>query len=190
MVGILLQGQASKALCDKTEKASNAPLGCSGLGANKFDEAKPRYDLIPPEALDQLALLYARGAVKYGEGNWLKGMTWGRYFAAGMRHGWAWWRGERVDPETGIHHCIAAAWNFIACFTYEERGLGQDTRPLVAGMAPAASVAAPKAQPQREPEWRVWLERSVLLAWGLCGVLWTITGVTWLVKWLWPEWQG
>uniref|UniRef100_UPI001E4FF338 dATP/dGTP diphosphohydrolase domain-containing protein n=1 Tax=Acetomicrobium sp. S15 = DSM 107314 TaxID=2529858 RepID=UPI001E4FF338 len=37
-----------------------------------------RYDLIPSDALRELAKVYTVGAEKYGERNWEKGMSWGR----------------------------------------------------------------------------------------------------------------
>ena len=72
--------------------------------ARKDDGGKLRYDLIPPEALEELARVYTVGAERYGERNWERGITWGRLFAALMRHLWAWWRGEMRDPEDGLPH--------------------------------------------------------------------------------------
>lgn len=43
----------------------------------KRSELKPRYDLIPPDALRRLAQRYTLGAEKYGEFNWQKGMPLG-----------------------------------------------------------------------------------------------------------------
>lgn len=82
--------------------------------ANKFDDEKARYDLIDPEALHQLALVYTFGAKKYGDNNWRKGLKWSRVFGAIMRHMWAWFKGEDKDPESGISHLAHAAWG---CFT-------------------------------------------------------------------------
>ncbi|GAC1500211.1 MAG: hypothetical protein NVS1B6_06420 [Steroidobacteraceae bacterium] len=98
-------------------------------GGLRFNEGKARYDLIPPEALDALAEHYGRGALKYADRNWERGMGWGKCFASLMRHGWAWMRGEDCDPETGSHHMIAVAWNAIALFTYHQRAIGTDDRP-------------------------------------------------------------
>lgn len=98
------------------------------MSLKKYDEGKARYDLIPPAAIEDLARLYASGAAKYGDRNWEKGTSWGRYFAALMRHGWAWWRGEECDPEDGQHHLISVAWCAIALYEYQRRGVGQDDR--------------------------------------------------------------
>ena len=99
--------------------------------ALRFDADKPRYDLLPPEALDELALHYAKGAKKYAERNWELGMDWGRCFASLMRHAWKWMRGEEIDEETGTHHMISVAWNAIAIYTYWKRGIGKDDRPKI-----------------------------------------------------------
>jgi hypothetical protein len=64
----------------------------------KDDTGKPRMDLIPPEALEALAEVLTIGAARYGARNWEKGITWGRCFAAMMRHLWAWMRGEDAPP--------------------------------------------------------------------------------------------
>lgn len=80
----------------------------------KYDGGKLRYDLIPADALEELAAIYTMGAGKYEDHNWRKGMSWSRVFAALMRHAWAWFRGEDIDPESGLSHLAHAAWN---CFT-------------------------------------------------------------------------
>lgn len=95
----------------------------------KFDQGKPRHDLLPPELSDAVARVLTFGAAKYGERNWEKGMRWGRPFAALMRHLWAWWRGERTDPETGMSHLWHAACCLAFLIAYEARGTGTDDRP-------------------------------------------------------------
>ena len=99
-----------------------------GIG-RKNDAGKTRYDLIPPEALDMIAQIYTFGAAKYDDRNWEKGLSWGRCFAAAMRHLWAFWRGEDLDPESGLPHTAHAAWNCFALLTYQIRQTGTDDRP-------------------------------------------------------------
>lgn len=86
--------------------------------AQKFDIGKERYDLIPAEPLSELAKVYTFGAKKYGDRNWEKGLTWGRVFAAIMRHLWKFWRGEKFDEESGLHHLAHAAWGCLALLEY------------------------------------------------------------------------
>ena len=100
------------------------------MAGTKYDEAKTRYDLIPPEALEQVARVLTFGAAKYDDRNWEHGISWGRVFAACMRHLWAWWRGEDRDPETGLSHLAHAGCCVFFLLTYEARGMVDfDTRP-------------------------------------------------------------
>lgn len=101
--------------------------GCT-TEARKDDAGKLRYDLIPPEALDAVAGVFSIGATKYGARNWEKGMSWGRVFAAMMRHAWAWWRGEERDPQDGQHHLDSVIWCAMVLRTYVARGVGTDDR--------------------------------------------------------------
>jgi len=91
----------------------------------KFDGEKARYDLLVPLALDQIAQVSAYGAKKYAERNFEKGMSWGRVFAAAMRHLWAFWRGEFLDPESKLPHLAHAAWNVMALMLYSSGGYTQ-----------------------------------------------------------------
>jgi hypothetical protein len=86
----------------------------------KNDTGKLRYDLIPPGPLAELAKVYTIGANKYNDRNWEKGIKWGRIFAAMMRHAWAYWRGERDDPQDGQHHLASVAWCAFAIMEFEK----------------------------------------------------------------------
>jgi Domain of unknown function (DUF5664) len=95
----------------------------------KFDTGKVRYELLPPELLDSTAQILTFGAAKYGDRNWEAGMNWSRVFGALMRHMWAWWRGEGVDPESGKSHLWHAACCIAFLIAYEARQAGTDDRP-------------------------------------------------------------
>jgi hypothetical protein len=95
----------------------------------KDDMGKAAYHLLAPEFLDGTAQVLTYGAVKYGARNWEAGMNWSRPFAALMRHMWAWWRGEKSDPETGMSHLWHAACCVMFLMAYEARGAGKDDRP-------------------------------------------------------------
>lgn len=97
----------------------------------RYDLGKPRYDLIPADALEELAKVYTRGAAKYADRNWEKGMSWSRCFGPLVRHTWAYWRGEDLDPETGCHHMAHVAWNAMALVSYALRKIGNDDRPVL-----------------------------------------------------------
>lgn len=102
---------------------------CPPVEGRKDDGGKARHDLLPPELSESVAKVLAFGAHKYGERNWEKGMKWGRPFAACMRHLWAWWRGERADPETGMSHLWHAGCCIAFLIAYEARNIGVDDRP-------------------------------------------------------------
>lgn len=79
-------------------------------GAKK-DDGKLRFDLLPSDALEEIAFVYTIGAKKYADRNWEQGIKWGRVFAATMRHAWAYWRGERYDRECLNSKCIDPVTN-------------------------------------------------------------------------------
>jgi hypothetical protein len=100
----------------------------------KKDHGKLRYDLIPPEGMEELARVYTIGASKYADRNWELGIKWGRVFGALLRHAFAWARGESHDPVDGQHHLASVAWCALALITYEQRGMSEfDDRKAVKG---------------------------------------------------------
>tara|TARA_R110000823_G_scaffold9739_10_gene33723 strand:- start:1403 stop:1747 length:345 start_codon:yes stop_codon:yes gene_type:complete len=96
--------------------------------AVKFDHDKIPYELLAPEFLEATATVLGFGADKYGARNWELGMVWSRPFAAMMRHMWAWWKGESLDPESGLPHLHHAACCLMFLIAYEERNVGEDDR--------------------------------------------------------------
>lgn len=78
--------------------------GWEETGGVKFDQDKPRMDLIDACAAEELAKVLTFGAQKYAAHNWRKGIKLSRLIAASFRHLVAIMRGENVDPETGLAH--------------------------------------------------------------------------------------
>lgn len=76
----------------------------------KFDSEKTRLDLLPFRALEKVGEVLTYGAKKYEPDNWrhVEGWRW-RYLGAVLRHIFAWQRGERLDPESGLPHLAHAA---------------------------------------------------------------------------------
>lgn len=70
----------------------------------KFDQDKPRMDLLDAYATEELAKVLTFGAKKYAPHNWRKGISYARLIAAALRHIYAFARGEDHDPETGLPH--------------------------------------------------------------------------------------
>lgn len=75
---------------------------------------KRRYDLIPLNPLFRLSEVYRKGAIKYGENNYQKGMSFKRVYASLLRHVFAWAEG-RADED----HLAHAAWNMFTLMEYE-----------------------------------------------------------------------
>lgn len=88
----------------------------------KYDSGKLRYDLIPPEILEELAKILTHGAKKYGDNNWkLLEDPMDRYYAALMRHLQEWRKGNSIDEgDSGELHLSHALAN-IAFLVYFEK---------------------------------------------------------------------
>lgn len=99
--------------------------------AKKHDAEKLRYDLLPPESLEQLVAVLTYGAKKYGDRNWEQGLKYSRVFAAVQRHLWAWYSGEDTDAESGINHLAHAMCGiaFLIAYTKREMVHYDDRRP-------------------------------------------------------------
>lgn len=95
----------------------------------KNDAGKLRYDLIPVYPLEKLAEVYTIGCKKYSDRNWEKGLTWGRVFAAMMRHAWKFWNGEERDPVDGQLHLASVAWCAFSLIEYGVTHNELDDRP-------------------------------------------------------------
>lgn len=108
--------------------AESAESFADGKGL-RYAEGKLRWDLIPPEAMFELAFLYQNGANKYAERNWERGMSWMTCFRAILSHSFKWLMGAEYDEEMKVHHMTCVAWNAMALVTYAYRGIGQDNRP-------------------------------------------------------------
>ncbi len=79
---------------------------------------KPGYEMLPPDALEELALLYTEGAKKYGRDNYRKGAPITRTCASMLRHAFKALRGDEDEGATErarlVRHFIATAWNALS----------------------------------------------------------------------------
>jgi len=91
-----------------------------------------RFDLIPPEALSEIAAVYGYGEKKYpsknGKPNYMNGFRYMLLIGAMLRHVFRWVAGEDYDKETGIHHLAHAAWYPLTLMTYQFHKIGTDDR--------------------------------------------------------------
>lgn len=86
--------------------------------ATKFDEGKPRYDLVDADAITGLAEVLGFGAKKYAPDNWRKGIEFSRLIRALESHLNAIKRGEYTDPESGLPHIdhLGCNWMFLSWY--------------------------------------------------------------------------
>jgi hypothetical protein len=75
---------------------------------------KPRYDLIPPLPLQRLAVNMTKGAKKYGDNNWTKGMPTSRMLSSAMRH-----LEQARMGMTDEDHLAAVVFNVFAIMHFE-----------------------------------------------------------------------
>lgn len=103
-----------------------------GVKNDRQDE-KCRMELVSPTLLWGIGWILSFGAAKYGDRNWERGMKWSRPFGAIMRHLWAWFTGEDIDPESGQPHLWHAATNIMFLIHYEsyDAYTQWDDRPVV-----------------------------------------------------------
>ena len=70
----------------------------------KYDQDKPRMDLLDPAYLEGTASVLGFGARKYAAHNWRNGIAVSRLLGASYRHLGAIQKGEDLDPESGLPH--------------------------------------------------------------------------------------
>lgn len=98
----------------------------------KHDDGKIRYELLPPELLEEVSKVLTFGAKKYSSRNWELGIEWSRVYGALQRHLWTWWDGNKddLDDETKYSHLAHAACCIAFLLTFEKRKIGDDDRPI------------------------------------------------------------
>lgn len=110
------------------DDAGPAVQRAASLAGRKNDDGKVRLDLLPTEALEEIAKVLTFGAKKYAAHNWRKGFVWSRTVAAMLRHLYAWMRGEDKDPESGLSHMAHVGCNVLFLLTFIVTKTGEDDR--------------------------------------------------------------
>ena len=103
----------------------------TGNTAGKKGMKLARYDLIPAYPLWKLAEVYGRGAQKYADRNWERGVELEKLFGAMQRHAWQWQAGEDVDPVDGQLHLASVAWMAFAIMELLRTHPELDNRPHI-----------------------------------------------------------
>ncbi len=95
----------------------------------RYNSSKPRLDLISPIAELACAAVLAKGAEKYAERNWEKGMGWMTVVASLKRHLNAFQQGEDFDAESGLPHIDHVLCNAMFLSDYWRSHPEDDDRP-------------------------------------------------------------
>ena len=72
--------------------------------ADRFNEGKPRWSLVPQSTLIPMVRVLEFGANKYGDYNWTKGLSITEICESLKRHLDAFMEGEDNDPESKLSH--------------------------------------------------------------------------------------
>ena len=86
-------------------------------GAQRDSEDKSRPDLVSAHALWRVGVHLKKGAEKYGERNWEKGMPKERFYASAYRHMLQYQQGDKTED-----HLAAVIFNIQAIMHFEEVG--------------------------------------------------------------------
>ena len=76
-----------------------------------------------------LAVVLQKGAEKYADRNWEKGMSWMTCVGCLMRHLIKFVSGNDIDPETGVPHIDLVGINAIFLMRYFRQNKNKDDRP-------------------------------------------------------------
>lgn len=97
--------------------------------------------LVPPVAIAHMAMGFADGGMKYQPYNWREEpISASVYYGAAMRHLMAWWDGEDLAEDSGVHHLAHAMCCLAMILDTEGSALLNDNRPP-AGRLPDALEA-------------------------------------------------
>lgn len=93
----------------------------------KNDQGKERWNLMPFDALREIAKVFTKGANKYSDRNWEKGLDYSRPYSALQRHLAAWWEDrEENDSEWGLSHLAHAGCCLLMLLAYQIRNRNKD----------------------------------------------------------------
>jgi hypothetical protein len=96
-----------------------------GTGSKKIPFAS-----LPIAVLAEDAVAHGEGALKYGRHNWRNGdVLASTYFAATLRHLFAWFEGEDIDADSGLSHLTKARASLGVLRDAQIQGRAIDDRP-------------------------------------------------------------
>ena len=96
--------------------------------AFKTDSTTPNYTGYF-KSLRGVTDVFTKGAEKYAERNWERGMSWSTVYQSAMRHGFKVLAGEEIDEESGLPHIDHYNCNITMLLEYEVTYKEGDDRP-------------------------------------------------------------
>lgn len=111
-------------------RAGQVPIEIAKKGI-RFNQGKIRYDLIHPIGKRGLAMVLTKGAEKYAQRNWEKGLSWMEVTASLERHLEDFKAGIDYDKETGLLHVDHIQCNAHFLSTYYKIAPQFDDRPKI-----------------------------------------------------------
>jgi hypothetical protein len=86
---------------------------------------------VPTQVMMEISLGMLEGGLKYGSHNYRSsGVRSSVYFDALMRHIFAWWEGEEIDPDSGINHVSKALSSLVVLRDAMMNDMLNDDRPI------------------------------------------------------------
>jgi len=113
--------------CDKYPATGEVRITDPKTGGQK-GQKPAQMSYFPFDALTEISKVYQYGASKYARDNWKKGYNWSLNFDAMMRHMFAFWEGEDLDPESHCSHVAHAAWHALTLLWFQQHYKEGDDR--------------------------------------------------------------
>ena len=89
----------------------------------KHDNGKVKLDLLPVDALEEIAKCLEHGANEYGTRSWESDgkVKFNRMYSAILRHLFDWWQGKDIDDDSKMSHLAHVATNALILLSYSIR---------------------------------------------------------------------
>lgn len=92
---------------------------------------KVAFDCLSWPVIAEMAVGMHEGAFKYGRHNYREeGVCASTYFSACLRHLVAWFEGEDIDPDSGLHHLTKLMTSVMVIRDAQLNGKEKDDRPI------------------------------------------------------------
>lgn len=125
-----IMSSGTKRYWEKGERIEEQPQTKPSNPKDALGIKKVPTSTIPTQPMLEIGLAMMEGGRKYGRHNYrVVGTRASVYYDAAMRHLKAWWEGEDIDPDSGLHHLIKAA---ACCLVHRDSmlmGNDVDDRP-------------------------------------------------------------